>query len=143
MEETTILKELIGKTFDKVYIEDDSLFLENKKEKYVLFQDTSCCDEGYLEDVCGDLENLIGNQLTIAEEFVGDSGGKEDPDYIDEDHYVLYYTFYKFATIKGYVTIRWMYTAINSSYSEQVTFAKFDGEGYYDIIQIANSEIKD
>lgn len=64
-----------------------------------------CC-----EDVCGDENNLIGYPLLVCEENVKSS---------DHDCGSETWTFYKFATQKGYVDIRWLGES-NGYYSESV-----------------------
>lgn len=86
-----------------------------------------------MEDICGDLGDLIGSPITHAEEVShagtddeneerdgGDPGpkGKWDESYT--------WTFYKLATNRGSVTIRW-YGTSNGYYSESVDFEKVTG----------------
>ena len=65
-------------------------------------------------------DNLIGSEILMAEEasnYCGEEGKLREYD----DSYT--WTFYKLATIKGYVTIRW-YGTSNGYYSENVDFEK-------------------
>ena len=72
-----------------------------------------------IEDVEGQLEDLEGVPLLLAEEYSEDRGplGEYDDSYT--------WTFYKFATRKGYVTVRW-YGTSNGYYSESVDFCVND-----------------
>lgn len=76
-----------------------------------------CCENVWLEEVIGDLEDLIGTPVLRAEERIGD-----DPP-LGEDYKPESYTwtFYEIATIKGSVTLRW-YGTSNGYYSESVSF---------------------
>jgi len=76
-------------------------------------------------DVIGNLEDLIGSPILMAEEVTSENEnpvGVDVPEYQDS----FTWTFYKFATIKGYVTIRW-YGESNGYYSESVSFDLVDG----------------
>lgn len=79
----------------------------------VLYHEQDCCEYVYLYDVAGNLEDLIGSPLVQAEESTSDGG--EDEDCCESRTW----TFYKFATAKGYVTLRWLGES-NGYYSESV-----------------------
>lgn len=71
---------------------------------------------------CGDLDSLIGSPITLAEEVVSSNENPEGtPVKEGQDYGSWTWTFYKFATIKGYVTVRW-YGESNGYYSESVDF---------------------
>lgn len=65
----------------------------------------------------GDVNDLIGQKIVLAE--VNTNSDKPREDY--EDSFT--WTFYKLATQKGYVDIRW-YGTSNGYYSEAVDFVK-------------------
>ncbi len=75
--------------------------------------------------MAGDLDDLIGYPLLQAEESTSDASRRKDEDgYTPES---ATWTFYKFATIKGYVTIRW-YGTSNGYYSESACMKKIKEE---------------
>lgn len=97
---------------------------EGHEELALVFEDGSallfrhiqdCCESVYLEDIAGDLDDLIGNPLLMAEEVDSD----EPENYFDYQPESYTWTFYKFATIKGSVTLRWLGES-NGYYSEEV-----------------------
>jgi len=107
--------EIIGKTIKTIINEcDEIIFRFDDNIEYKMFHIQDCCEYVTLEDINGELNDLIDSPLLIAEEIIcinehaSESGT---------------WTFYKFATIKGYVTIRW-YGTSNGYYSENVNFIK-------------------
>lgn len=110
--------ELLGKTLIRVEkVENDQLvFTTDTGEEYCQYHQQECSEDVTIEDIIGDLDDLIGSPILLAEE-VSNAGYPDD----DDDHYT--WTFYKLATNKGYVTIRW-YGSSNGYYSETVDFKK-------------------
>lgn len=84
---------------------------DGKKVKMFHMQD--CCETVYLDDVVGDLKDLVGSPLTVAE-FYTHWG---NPEYGD-----LQYTFYRLGTAKGFVTLRWIGES-NGYYSTEVNIS--------------------
>jgi len=106
------VNDMLGKTFSKVTATMDTVTFENDEVCYVLYHDQDCCESVVVEDINGDLEDLAGWPLLIAREDHNADGTK-----LDEESYT--WTFYNFATFKGYVTIRFLGTS-NGYYSESV-----------------------
>lgn len=109
--------ELQGQTFTKVRADEDTVTFENNKVRYVLYHDKDCCESVVVEEIIGDLEDLENLPLLIAKEDTN-AEGEELP---NEESYT--WTFYNFATFKGYVTIRFLGTS-NGYYSEDVFCVK-------------------
>lgn len=117
-------KDLVGATLSNVKnINNDKLVftLENGSQ-YKLYHEQDCCEDVWIEDINGNLEDLVGTPILMAEEATNRENpeGVTIPEYQDES---FTWTFYKLATIKGYVTIRW-YGHSNGYYSESVDFAE-------------------
>lgn len=112
---------LQGKVLTEVVVNDDKtevLFHTSGGEVYKLYHEQDCCESVWLEDVCGDLGDLIGPPLAVANECHSESIEDTAP-YGDSQTW----TFYNMATTKGSVTLRWFGTS-NGYYSESVDFEK-------------------
>jgi hypothetical protein len=105
----------------KVTADGEELTLYLSDTNYVRFYHSQdCCESVYIEDICGDLNDLVGEPLLVAEEV---SNYDAEPLYESEESYT--WTFYKFATRKGYVDVRW-YGSSNGYYSESVSVQVVD-----------------
>ena len=122
------VSDLIGKTLTSVEVNEDKdeiTFVTTEGEKYLMYHSQDCCESVTVEDICGDLKDLVGTPIVKAEESSSDiwpEGVKDNRDKYDDESFT--WTFYNFATIKGYVTIRW-YGSSNGYYSESVDFVKY------------------
>lgn len=119
--------DLLGKVLTEISVSDNEeeiTFYTDSGEVYLMYHEQDCCESVYVEDVIGDLSCLIGSPILQAEES---SSYNETPDGIEErlrygdDSFT--WTFYKLATIQGYVTIRWLGES-NGYYSESVDFKR-------------------
>ena len=120
--------ELLGRILYKVTADSHELRLYLSDTNFVRFyHQQSCCESVYIEDICGELDDLVGEPLLIAEE-VSNEDFEEDYKRSEDCYEESYtWTFYKFATRKGYVDTRW-YGSSNGYYSEGVDFIKETGE---------------
>ncbi len=117
---------LVGKTITNIKNENDSIIFETLNEgSYKMYHEQDCCENVTIEDVNGDLQDLIGTPILLAEEVSYEPTSEEDIKRTQEANNwgSCTWTFYKLATIKGYVTIRW-YGESNGYYSECVDFMK-------------------
>ncbi len=101
--------------------------------RFRMYHREDCCESVDIESIDGDVTDLIGHPLTLAEEITHgdcDSGDPPHPDMVRPGEYAdgWLWTFYKLATVKGYVTIRWVGTS-NGYYSESVDFVEVDQNG--------------
>lgn len=118
------VEELLGKIV--VRIEEDIpknrflIFTISDGTMYRMYHVQDCCEFVYLNDICGDLNDLIGSKILLAEKIV--SNDSIIPELELES---FTWTFYKFATIKGYVDLRW-FGSSNGYYSESVYFELLD-----------------
>jgi hypothetical protein len=116
--EVTIYNKLIGKVATDIEVNDNKgydqiKFTFSDGDEYTMHHNGDQADI-YIEDINGDLEDLIGAPLIVAEEVQS-----RNPEASESGTW----TFYKFATIKGYVDIRW-YGTSNGYYSEIAVFKK-------------------
>lgn len=92
---------------------DEVTFVTSTGQRFGMHHEQDCCETVYILDVEGDPQNLVGSPIIVAEEAT-----YHDPDNGDDSNT---YTFYRLATAKGWVTVRW-YGSSNGYYSERVTF---------------------
>ena len=104
--------EMQGQTFTRVWSDMDTVTFENDEVRYVLYHDQDCCESVTVEEIIGDLEDLEKWPLLISREDTNIDGPE-----LNEESYT--WTFYNFATFKGYVTIRFLGVS-NGYYSEDV-----------------------
>lgn len=118
------IAEMVGKTFARVESTSDEVnfWAENESDSFSLFHDQDCCESVYLEEVIGDLTDLEHTPILVAEE-VASSNLPPLSEYTESHTW----TFYKFSTIKGSVTMRW-YGSSNGYYSESVDCHKWINE---------------
>lgn len=80
---------------DSTYIE----FICKDGKKYRLYHEQDCCEDVYISAIDGNIDDLIGKPVLQAEMSVSDK---------KYDGSVEKWTFYQLATVKGYVSIRWI-----------------------------------
>jgi hypothetical protein len=115
------IEDMVGKVFTRVSggVGSGELVFENDTERFVFFHYQDCCECVDINDIVGDLEDLVGEPLLIAEEV----GGSVPADFEDEYTESYTFTFYKFATRRGYVDVRWLGES-NGYYSEGVSLGR-------------------
>jgi hypothetical protein len=135
------IKQLLGKTLKSVVVnkaKDEILFTTEEGKEYKMYHRQDCCEGVSIEDINGDLEDLIGTPILLVEENSSKEHTAEQLAEIEKekeeqgDDYYSYeesftWTFYKLATIKGYVDIRW-YGSSNGYYSESVDVVEVGSE---------------
>lgn len=116
------IESLIGKTLVSIVgMEEGSeeiIFTTLDGKQYKMYHEQDCCESVTVDDVCGDVMDLIGSPLILAEERTSE---ENPPDVNIEYQESFTWTFYHFSTIKGYLDLRW-YGESNGYYSESVDF---------------------
>lgn len=119
------ISDLLGKTLTAVVVNDQNDQIDftcDDGSQYRMHHCQDCCESVDIEDINGNLADLLGNPLLVAEE----SSNRDDTPRTDSDgdfHYTpdsFTWTFYRLATVKGFVVIRW-FGSSNGYYSESVT----------------------
>lgn len=121
------ISDMIGKSVQSVEVEDDKkritfyCFDENNNEiRYEMYHDQDCCENVYLEDIVGDLDDLYVGKIIKAEETTN----RNDPPPAEGSDDSYTWTYYNLATIEGYIQFRWFGTS-NGYYSESVSLYKY------------------
>jgi hypothetical protein len=112
---------MIGLTMSSVIgqIGGDSLrFTSTSGTEFELYHEPDCCESLRIEDIIGDLEDLVGYPLVESEELTSEP--EPELSYQPESYT---WTFYRFSTVRGTVTIRWLGES-NGYYSEGVDFRR-------------------
>lgn len=109
---------LIGetvKTIEGAKAGSEQVTLETESGRsFRFYHEPGCCESVQLNEVVGNVDDLIGSPITMAEESSNSDDKPEDAD-------SWTWTFYRLATLKGYVTMRWLGES-NGYYAEDVTF---------------------
>ena len=113
------VSDMVGVTLISISGVKDSeiIFTAEDGREWRMWHEQDCCESVEIEDVVGDIRDLVGTPLLLAEQVSSEDG----PDLPREESYT--WTFYKFATVKGDVLIRWLGTS-NGYYSEAVDFCR-------------------
>lgn len=120
------IDDLLGETLTKIeqfegcseHVEE-ILFYCERGDVYKMYHVQDCCEEVHLNDLCGDLDDLIGSpiiQATCVSNAPTPNSNSMEDGYNSET-----WTFYIISTVKGTATLRWIGTS-NGYYSEEVAF---------------------
>lgn len=123
MERKEVLFSILkGKTITKIEgleIDSDNIFFETSDgSRYHMYHPQDCCESVLIDDVCGDINDILNSPILLAEEVTSN----ENPEGIEKGYQESFtWTFYRLSTFKGDITIRW-YGESNGWYSESVDF---------------------
>ena len=101
--------------------DEELIFTCQDGSKYKMYHEQDCCEDVRIEDVNGDLSDLLNSEVMVAEERTNEG----ETDWGSET-----WTFYTIRTHKASVDIRW-HGESNGYYSESVNFAKADENGNF------------
>ncbi len=115
-----------------VTIEKDSentelIFILEDGRKCKLYHQQGCCEDVHIAEIVGDLDDLIGTTIHQAEEISSNDFLAPESEYGPPMSFT--WTFYRMATVKGAVTIRWLGES-NGYYSESVDFATWEEDSW-------------
>jgi hypothetical protein len=123
MSRNAAIYELLGVTLTQITGAESGSdrihFTTDLGRQFTMYHDQICCEKVSVEDVIGDVKDLLGSPLTMAEEVTNSDNPRDGQDEFES----FTWTFYKFATARGYVTIRW-YGTSNGCYSEKADFTE-------------------
>ena len=127
---TVPIETLIGKTLSRVYTicstidsADRIIFITKDSEYFSLYHQPECCESVCLEDICGDLDDLVNSPILTAEKVSSEDAATvkiQSQSWYNRRHeFTNVWTFIKIGTKKGSVTIRF-YGSSNGYYAEDV-----------------------
>lgn len=91
----------------------DSIQFYFEDKVLTMYHDQNCCENVLIEDIIGDMKDLVGSEILVSEERSNQMSNLT--------HDSCTYTFYTIRTMKGSVDIRWLGES-NGYYSESVDF---------------------
>jgi hypothetical protein len=120
-ETTTQFEDLLGKTIfeiDGLEVDSEEVVFKTADGCYFkLYHEIDCSENVAIEDINGNVERLIGSPILVADE----SSNSDNPP--DDEFGTFTWTFYRLATSKGWVVIRWLGKS-NGHYSERASFVQ-------------------
>ena len=132
------VSELVGKQFEFIIkVDNEQLVFIGLNYIYIMCHERDCCECVTIDDICGDLQDLITSPIIVAEEL----HSKNILPKKDEWDESFTWTFYKFATTRGYVDIKW-YGASNGYYSESADLYKISDEDFERMFKYYIQQIK-
>lgn len=120
------LTEIVG--MERGY--DRITFATSDGRSFLMSHHQDCCESVLVEDVEGDVSDLLNTPITFAEEISSDSllnttiAAEEislKVTQFPDDYASTTWTFYRICTVRGHAVIRWLGTS-NGYYSERVSF---------------------
>lgn len=121
------IEQMLGMVFTQVYNEkDEILVFRNDNMTFRFLHHQNCCEDVHIADIVGDLQDLVGSPILLAEVSSSDDDGVVNSFLNSNSGNIGGYsvcdewTFYKFATRKGYVDVRWIGSS-NGYYSTEVS----------------------
>lgn len=118
--------ELVGKIFVSYEIcqyKEYIKFFDIHGNYYIFYHDIQCCEQVYIDDICGDLNDLLFTEI-LKSEMVSSEMSEDDLNKKEAYNDWGEWYFYKLDTIKGSVTLRWCGISIN--YSTKVVVEYID-----------------
>jgi hypothetical protein len=118
----TQFKDLIGKTLTAFKVLDDKSEIHitcSDGTSYRMYHAQECCEFVAVEDICGDIADMLNSPVLQAEES---SNTDNPPEFTDEE---FLWTFYRMHTAKGSLVIRWLGQS-NGYYGVSVSFKELD-----------------
>ena len=114
------LNRMVGETIESVSgnRQDDEFVVRTTSGLvFTFYHNQDCCEEVYLEEIIGDIDDLVGHTVVMAEEtsnndLISGSSCSQSESFT--------WTYYRMATERGLVVLRF-YGSSNGYYSESVT----------------------
>lgn len=122
-------EDLIGETFTEVVSDNYEyiIFHHTSGRKFKMYHRQDCCESVNIESIVGDLDDLTNTPITFADVSSNEGNTGYDDSELYNNEGSSTWTFYKLATIKGFVDIRW-FGSSNGYYSESVDFEEITNE---------------
>lgn len=115
---------LKGKTLSEVRVAEDQTEIEfycTDGSAFLAYHSQDCCGSVAIESIVGDLQEMVGQEILEASE---ETNSKEP---VPKNADCFTWTFYKLATTKGHVDIRWLGES-NGYYSESVYLDEYSNK---------------